>query len=61
MSDAEAYLTVGERGQAEFEVKGSEFIGHVAPAESVDAAEALVREVRDAYADATHNLSLIHI
>lgn len=56
MSDAEAYLTVGERGQAEFEVKGSEFIGHVAPAESVDAAEAFVREVRDAYADATHNV-----
>ncbi|WP_435067900.1 IMPACT family protein [Haloplanus sp. C73] len=55
MSD-DAFLTVAERGQAEFEVKGSEFIGHVAPAESVDAAEAFVSEVRDAYADATHNV-----
>jgi uncharacterized YigZ family protein len=53
---AEAYLTVPERAQAEFEVKGSEFIGHVAPAESVDVAEAFVREVREAYADATHNV-----
>jgi len=56
MADSEAYLTVAERGQAEFEVKGSEFVGHVAPAESVDAAEAFVSEVREAYADATHNV-----
>jgi len=50
------YLTVAARAQAEFEVKGSEFIGHVAPADSVDAAEAFVSEVREAYADATHNV-----
>ncbi|AZH23890.1 IMPACT family protein [Haloplanus aerogenes] len=56
MADAEAYLTVAERAQAEFEVKGSEFIGHVAPADSVDEAEAFVGEVREAYADATHNV-----
>jgi len=53
---AEAYLTVAERAQAEFEVKGSEFLGYVAPAESVGAAEAFVSEVREAYADATHNV-----
>jgi uncharacterized YigZ family protein len=56
MADPEAYLTVPERAQAEFEVKGSEFVGHVAPAESVDVAEAFVSEVREAYADATHNV-----
>jgi len=55
-ADAEAYLTVAERGQAEFEVKGSEFIGHVAPADSLAEAEAFVSEVREAYADATHNV-----
>jgi len=53
---AEAYLTVADRAQAEFEVKGSEFLGHVAPADSVDAAEAFVAEVCEAYADATHNV-----
>ena len=53
---AEAYLTVAERAQAEFEVKGSAFVGHVAPADSVAAAEAFVSEVREAYADATHNV-----
>ena len=52
----DAFLTVADRAQAEFEVKGSEFIGHVAPADSVDAAEAFVVEVREAYADATHNV-----
>jgi uncharacterized YigZ family protein len=53
---SEAYLTVVERAQADFEVKGSEFVGHVAPASSVEAAEAFVVEVREAYADATHNV-----
>ena len=53
---SEAYRTVAERAQADFEVKGSEFIGPVAPADSVDAAEAFVAEVREAYADATHNV-----
>ncbi|WP_251329026.1 IMPACT family protein [Haloplanus pelagicus] len=52
----ETYRTVGARAQAAFEVKGSEFVGHVAPAESVDEAEAFVDEVRAAYADATHNV-----
>jgi len=52
----ETYRTVAERADAEFEVKGSEFLGHVAPAESVAEAEAFVDEVRTAYDDATHNV-----
>ncbi|MFB6195652.1 MAG: YigZ family protein [Haloplanus sp.] len=52
----EAYRTVAERAEADFEVKGSEFVGHVAPAASVEEAEAFVAEVREAYADATHNV-----
>ncbi|MFD1633206.1 IMPACT family protein [Haloplanus ruber] len=53
---SEPYCTVAERADAEFEVKGSEFLGHVAPAESVAEAEAFVDEVRAAYDDATHNV-----
>ncbi|MEF8813229.1 MAG: YigZ family protein [Halovenus sp.] len=52
----DAFRTVAGRGQARFEVKGSEFIGHVAPARTVAAAEAFVDEVGGAYADATHNV-----
>jgi len=50
------YRTLAGRGQAAFESKGSEFIGHAAPATSVEAAEAFVAEIREAYADATHNV-----
>jgi uncharacterized YigZ family protein len=56
MSESDAFLTVAGRGQAEFEVRGSEFIGHVAPADAVETAESFVAEVREAYADATHNV-----
>ena len=55
-SEDEAYRTVGERGQAAFEVRGSEFIGHVAPATTVDEAEAFVAAIEDEYDDATHNV-----
>jgi uncharacterized YigZ family protein len=54
--DTEAFLTVDGRATAGFEVQGSEFIGHVAPAGSVDAAEAFVASVRADNADATHNV-----
>jgi uncharacterized YigZ family protein len=53
---SESYRTVAERASATFEVHGSEFIGHVAPAETVEAAEAFVDEIRERYADATHNV-----
>ena len=52
----DAYRTVAERATARFEVQGSEFLGHVAPVDTVEAAEAFVAEVRDEYADATHNV-----
>ncbi|MFD1565311.1 IMPACT family protein [Haloarchaeobius amylolyticus] len=54
MSDA--YRTVAEAATAEFFVQGSEFIGHVRPVDSVDAAEAFIDAVKDEYADATHNV-----
>ncbi|MFC6905294.1 YigZ family protein [Halalkalicoccus tibetensis] len=53
---SETYRTVSGRASAAFEVRGSEFIGHIAPAETVDAAESFVAEVEDEYADATHNV-----
>nr|WP_252718769.1 YigZ family protein [Haloarcula sp. CBA1122] len=49
-------MTVPGRGEARFEVRGSEFIGHVAPAATVEAAEAFVDAVSEEYADATHNV-----
>ena len=52
----EPYRTVAGRGEARFEVRGSEFLGHVTPAEDVEAAEAFVASVRDEYDDATHNV-----
>ncbi|WP_066412795.1 IMPACT family protein [Halorubrum aethiopicum] len=54
MSDT--YRTVAERATATFEVRGSEFLGHVAPADTVEEAEAFVDAVRAEYADATHNV-----
>ncbi|WP_435126268.1 IMPACT family protein [Halobaculum sp. D14] len=52
----ESYRTVAERAAAEFVVQGSEFIGHVAPADTVDEAEAFVAAVEAEYDDATHNV-----
>ena len=52
--DPDSYLTVAGRGEAAFEVAGSEFVGYAAPAGSVEAAEAFVAEVREAHPDATH-------
>ena len=46
MSDRESYRTVAGRGEARFEVRGSEFIGHLAPARTVEAAESFVADVR---------------
>ncbi len=52
----EAFRTVAGRGQARFEISGSEFIGHVAPAHSVDEAEDFIDAISEEYADATHNV-----
>ncbi|MFB6159618.1 MAG: YigZ family protein [Haloferacaceae archaeon] len=53
-AEPEPFLTVAERASAFFEVNGSEFTGFVAPARSVEAAEAFVAEVRADHPDATH-------
>jgi uncharacterized YigZ family protein len=50
------YRTLAGRGRAAFKVKGSEFVGHVAPATTVEEAEAFVVSVREEYDDATHNV-----
>jgi uncharacterized YigZ family protein len=52
----DTFRTVAGRGEAAFEVKGSTFVGRVAPVDDVDDAEAFVEEVSAAYADATHNV-----
>lgn len=54
MSDT--YRTVAGRATAGFEVRGSEFLGHVAPADTVAEAEAFVETVETEYDDATHNV-----
>ena len=54
--DPDAYRTLAGRGRAEFVVNGSEFVGHAAPAETVEAAEAFVDAVREEFPDATHNV-----
>lgn len=56
MTDPEPFRTVAGRGEARFEIRGSEFIGHVDRADSVDAAESFVDAVRERYDDATHNV-----
>jgi uncharacterized YigZ family protein len=52
----DAFLTVAGRGRSRVEVRGSVFVGHVAPAGTIEAAEAVIDEVREEYADATHNV-----
>jgi uncharacterized YigZ family protein len=52
----EAYRTVAGPGRASFEIRGSEFIGHVRPATSVEDAEACIAGLGEEYADATHNV-----
>jgi len=52
----DTYLTVADRATTRFEVRGSEFLGHAAPADTVAEAEAFVEEVRDEYPDATHTV-----
>lgn len=53
---AGSYLTVENRGERAFAVRGSEFVGHAAPARTVEEAEAFVEAVRTARPDATHNV-----
>ena len=54
MSDT--YRTVSQRASTSFEVCGSEFIGHVTPADDTETAESFITEVQATYDDATHNV-----
>ena len=55
-SGAESFRSVDDRGAAAFEVRGSEFIGYVASAADLDAAESFVETVRSEHPDATHHV-----
>jgi uncharacterized YigZ family protein len=52
----DAYRTVAGRGEADFEVQGSEFVGYASPAATVEDAEAFVADVEERHPDATHNV-----
>jgi len=52
----DAFETVAGPGEARFEIKGSEFIGYVAPANTVAEAESFVDRIRERHPDATHNV-----
>ena len=52
----DSFRTVDGPGEAAFEIRGSEFLGYVAPAAGVDAAESLVATVRSEHPDATHHV-----
>ena len=53
---SETYRTVGGRGEAAFEERGSRFIGYIAPVESVADAEAFVTTIGNEHPDASHNV-----
>jgi uncharacterized YigZ family protein len=52
----ESFRTVDGPGEAAFEIRGSEFVGYVAPAADVDDAESLLESVRSRHPDATHHV-----
>lgn len=53
---SETYLTVETTATATFDIRGSEFFGHVAPVDTVEAAESFIQRVKTEYDDATHNV-----
>ncbi len=61
MADGERFRTVADTARADFEIRGSEFIGHVAPARSKADAEAFIEEIRTTYDDATHNVPVYRV
>lgn len=52
----EPYRTVPQRGRDHFEIRGSEFIGHIEAVGTVEQAESVIASVNEEYADATHNV-----
>ena len=53
--------SVADPGQVEFTVRGSRFIGIIAPAIRVDAAECVLEAIRNEYPDATHHVSAYRV
>lgn len=51
-----AYVVPATRSKGEIRVKNSRFIASIAPAFSVESARTFIAEVREQYADATHNV-----
>ena len=56
MSDAVLYTTLEGEGEAEFTEKKSVFIGHAAPVQSEEEAQAFVKKYKNQYMDARHNV-----
>ena len=52
----DTYRTVAGEASAAFEIEGSEFVGYVAPADTVAEAEAFIERIERRHADATHNV-----
>ena len=52
----QSYRTVAGRGQARFHIRGSEFIGTIAPTPDPESAETFIERVSAEYDDATHNV-----
>ena len=56
MSEAVFYTTLEGEGEAEFVEKKSVFISHAKPIQSEEEAMAYVKKIKNAYADARHNV-----
>jgi len=54
--EGNVFRTVAGLGRASVTVRGSEFIGHVAPAATVEEAEGFIEGRKAAHPDATHNV-----
>lgn len=57
----ESYRTVAGPGEDRFDVRGSEFIGYVSPAETIEEAESFIHKITEIHADATHNVPAYRI
>lgn len=53
---AELYTTIESEAVAEFEEKKSIFIGHALPVKTEEEAAAFIKELKNKYRDATHNV-----
>ena len=51
------YKTIGKKGQDEFEINKSRFIGYAAPVKTEEEALDFIEEIKTKHKDATHNVS----